>query len=92
MINYLIRTSGLIFPSFNLAQVIFHTLDKNSQCSPKRERKFVLLVALDRRKYWPSIDMRKKNEIFKSNVDKCFKSVTLFIRTVVFFFLLFISF
>ena len=37
------------FPSsFNLAQVIFHTLDKNSQCSPKRERKLVLLVALDR--------------------------------------------
>ena len=38
------------FPSnsFNLVQVNFDTLDKNSQCSPKRERKFVLLVALDR--------------------------------------------
>ena len=44
----LIRTAGLIVPSsFNSAQVIFHTLDKNSQCSPKRERKFGLLGALE---------------------------------------------
>ena len=75
-----IQKCQLFFPSsFNLAQVIFHTLDKNSQCSPKRERKFVLLVALDRWNHWASIDMKKSSKYF----EKCFKSVTFFlIRTV----------
>ena len=46
----LIRTASLIFPSScNYAQFIFHILDKNIQCSPKREGKLVLLVTLDKR-------------------------------------------
>ena len=54
------------FPSsLNSAQVIFHTLEKTSQCSPKRERKFVLLVAHDRRDYWASIDMKKSLQYFE---------------------------
>ena len=54
------------FPSsLNLAHVIFHTLDKNSQRSPKRERKFVLLVALDRWDYWASVDMNKFTKYFE---------------------------
>ena len=62
----LIGTAALIFPLlFNSAQVIFHTLDKNSQCSPKHEPKCVLLVALDRRDYWASIDMNKLSKYFE---------------------------
>ena len=45
--------------SFNLAQAIFDTLDKSTPCSPKREQKFVLLVALDRWDYRAYIDMEK---------------------------------
>ena len=50
---------------FQLAQVIFHSLDKNSQCSPKRERIFFLLVALDRWDYWASINMKKSSKYFE---------------------------
>ena len=54
------------FPfSFNLAQTIFDTLDKSSQCSSKREQKFVLLVALDRYDYWAGIDMKKSPKYFE---------------------------
>ena len=45
----------------------------------KCERKFVLLVELDRRLYWTSINMQNYQNILKYNFDRFFKSFFFFL-------------